>query len=189
MPENLNLKLINPNTGELLPPLNLCHFERLNIEKTFMVGENQLEKNYISLSRKLHPDLFIRKSEQQQRFATAHTIDLNDSYEILKSPLKRSEYLLSLENIIVNQDNSSSVKPSQKLLMESLIMREELEEVNSQENIISIINATKTRIKQIIENLAENFTNKSFDDAAQNTIHLRYLNKLLQEAKTKASNI
>lgn len=163
----------------------VTHFERLGIAKNFEIGEKNLEVAYFALQRKLHPDMFVKKSDKEKKFSMQQTMDINAAYETLKSPLKRAEYILSLEGIIVNQDNGTSVKPSQELLMKSLEAREELAHIDSVDDIRKL--AIKTADERIacIDEIKQQLAGSEFDKAAQNTIKLRYLEKMIEEIKNK----
>ena len=175
-----------PACKTVQPTSDVDHFTRLDVSRSFEVGEKILELAYYSKQRMLHPDIFIRKSEQEKKYSMGHAVDLNNAYETLKSPLKRAEYLLKLEGIIVNQDNSNSVKPSQEMLMESLQMREELENVNSSDQIRKImVNAIDERMATI-DDIKKYFKSGTLDKAAQATIKMRYLEKFIEEIKKKS---
>lgn len=177
--------LFCPACKTIQPPSDIDHFTRLGLDKKFEIGEKILDVAYFSKQRLLHPDLFVRKSDREKKFSMGHAVDLNDAYEILKSPLKRAEYLLKLEGIIVNQDNSQSVKPSQALLLESLDMREELDNIKDEVRLrvfaIKVADAKMACIDEIKRQLDE----KELNGATQNTTRLRYLEKLIEEIKKK----
>jgi molecular chaperone HscB len=171
------------------PSADIDHFTRLDVEQTFDIGEKILDVTYFAKQRYLHPDLFVKKSDKEKKYSMGHTVDLNNAYETLKSPLKRAEYLLKLEGVIVNQDNSKSVKPSQQMLMESLEMREELEGASDNEQVRSLfVKATDDKMA-IIDDIKKQLAESNFDEAAQSTIKLRYLEKFIEEIKKKSMKL
>ena len=58
-----------------------------------------LEKQFYRYSRKLHPDVHARASQQEQEWSLAQASLLNDAYRTLKNPLERTKYLLRLEGV------------------------------------------------------------------------------------------
>ena len=92
------------NCNVVLPPSDDNHFERLNVPVDFEIGRKNLEVAYFSMQRRLHPDLFVAKSDREKMFSAQQTMVLNEAYEALKSPLSRAEYILSLNGFIVNKD-------------------------------------------------------------------------------------
>lgn len=177
--------LFCPSCKTIQQPAEMDHFTRLGLDKKFEIGEKILDVAYFSKQRLLHPDLFVRKSDQEKKFSMAHAVDLNDAYEILKSPLKRGEYLLKLEGIIVNQDSPQSIKPSQGMLLESLEMREELDSINDKNELRTFAIKVNDTKMACIEEIKNNIEISNLHDAAHNVIRLRYLEKIIDETKKK----
>ncbi len=150
----------------------------------FEIGYKNLEVAYFSLQRKLHPDLFVNKSEKEKSLSLQQTMALNEAFDVLKSPLKRAEYILAMEGLVVNKDGQG-IKPSQELLLESLDMRERLHHIKNKEDLRTVaVEAAEERLK-CIDTIKDNFSKAKLENAAQNTIRLRYLEKMIEEVKIK----
>jgi molecular chaperone HscB len=67
-----------------------------------------LEKAFYAQSRKLHPDRFAAKPAAEQEAALAAASDLNDAYRTLRSPIARTEYLLALEGIQLEEQSRAA---------------------------------------------------------------------------------
>ncbi len=67
-----------------------------------------LEKSFYAQSRKLHPDRFAAKSAAEQEAALAASSQLNDAYRTLRDPIARTEYLLSLEGIQLEEQSRAA---------------------------------------------------------------------------------
>ena len=67
-----------------------------------------LEKSFYAQSRKLHPDRFASKPQAEQEAALAASSALNDAYRTLRSPIPRTEYLLSLEGIQLEEQSRAA---------------------------------------------------------------------------------
>jgi len=67
-----------------------------------------LEKAFYAQSRKLHPDRFASKPQVEQEAALAASSALNDAYRTLRSPVARTEYLLSLEGIQLEEQSRAA---------------------------------------------------------------------------------
>ena len=50
-----------------------------------------LEKQFYRYSRKLHPDVHARATQQEQEWSLAQASLLNDAYRTLKNPLDRTK--------------------------------------------------------------------------------------------------
>ena len=67
-----------------------------------------LEKTFYAQSRKLHPDRFAAKPAAEQAAALAASSQLNDAYRTLRSPIARTEYLLSLQGIQLEEQSRAA---------------------------------------------------------------------------------
>jgi molecular chaperone HscB len=67
-----------------------------------------LEKAFYAQSRKLHPDRFAHLGPSAQEAALAASSELNDAYRTLRSPIARTEYLLSLEGIQLEEQSRAA---------------------------------------------------------------------------------
>jgi molecular chaperone HscB len=175
--------LFCPSCKKIQPPAPIDHFERLGLPRDFEIGAKNLEVAYFALQRQLHPDLFVNKSDKEKALSMQQTMDLNQAFETLKSPLKRAEYILSLNGITVNIDNANT-KPSQEILMESLETRERLENADKDELRTLAIQAADDKLKAISD-IKQHLAQGKLAQAAQATIKLRYLEKLIEEIRLK----
>jgi molecular chaperone HscB len=147
-------------------------FELFDLEKKFDLDLNELDHKYFQLQKKYHPDKYQRDD------LSAH---ITKSYIILKSHLKRAQYLLSLENIMVNSQDKDSIKPPDEILEIILEDREKLSLLDSA-NEYEVFKKNKIELKdQLIIKINDNFLDKNYQEAANNTIYLRYVMKLLEE--------
>jgi molecular chaperone HscB len=67
-----------------------------------------LERSFYAQSRKLHPDRFVSRPAPEQDAALAASSQLNDAYRTLRSPIARTEYLLSLEGIQLEEQSRAA---------------------------------------------------------------------------------
>ena len=105
------------------------YYELLGIPRNLNVSLDELQKHYYELSRQLHPDRFMQKPEAEQQRALDMSSALNDAYRTLKDPIKRAEYILSLEGFDIGEQGSKDVPP--ELLEEVFELNMALEEMRS----------------------------------------------------------
>ena len=67
-----------------------------------------LEKSFYAQSRKLHPDRFAARPAAEQEAALAASSRLNDAYRTLRDPIARTEYLLELEGIQLEEQSRAA---------------------------------------------------------------------------------
>jgi molecular chaperone HscB len=84
------------------------YFEIFSLPPHLTVDTAALEKSFYALSRKLHPDRFAARPAAEQEAALAESSRLNDAYRTLKDPIARTEYLLKLEGIELEEQSSAA---------------------------------------------------------------------------------
>ena len=103
------------------------YYELFGIPRTLNISLADLQKRFYELSRQLHPDRFMRKSEAERQQALDMSSALNDANRTLKDPIKRAQYLLKLEGLDIGEQGSKDVPP--ELLEEVFELNMALEEM------------------------------------------------------------
>jgi molecular chaperone HscB len=103
------------------------YYELFDIPRGLNLSLDDLQKRFYELSRQLHPDRFMQKPEAEQQRALDMSSALNDAYRILKDPIKRAHYLLTLEGFDIGEQRSKDVPP--ELLEEVFELNMALEEM------------------------------------------------------------
>lgn len=86
------------------------YFEIFSLPPHLTIDLPALEKSFYALSRKLHPDRFASRPAAEQAAALTESSDLNDAYRTLKDPIARTEYLLKLEGIDLEEQSKSATE-------------------------------------------------------------------------------
>jgi molecular chaperone HscB len=94
--------------GKVQPVRPMTHFEFFGLRKKLNLDEGKLQKDFYALSRKLHPDVYARATANEQEWSLQKTSQLNDGYRTLKDPVARTQYLLSLEGIQLEEQSKSA---------------------------------------------------------------------------------
>ncbi len=107
------------------------YFAIFNLPHHLHIDLSQLEKSFYAQSRKLHPDRFAARPQSEQDEALAASSTLNDAYRTLKDPILRTQYLLSLEGVELEEQSKSATEAARTSGTEKkqLIPPELLEEV------------------------------------------------------------
>ena len=177
-----------PQCGVIQPPSQANHFARFGADAAFEVDVAALESAYFTLQKQLHPDKFVRASDNERTLSLQQTVSINEAYDTLKTPLKRAEYLLALQGITVNAEQNS-VKAAPAVLMETMEQREVLAEATTKAGIRKLAKQFNANKAAIITLLAAAFLDEVFDEAAQLAIRLRYIEKALEEVKLKKQQL
>jgi molecular chaperone HscB len=74
------------------------------LPRKLTIDTSALERDFYKLSRRLHPDLYARKSAEEQAWSLRQSSLLNDAYRTLKDPVARTAYLLKFEGVRIEQN-------------------------------------------------------------------------------------
>lgn len=83
----------------------MTYFEVFSLPTKLALDTASLEKAFYKLSRDFHPDRFASKSAEEQAEATEKSSQLNDAYRTLRDPIRRTEYLLELEGVELEEQS------------------------------------------------------------------------------------
>jgi molecular chaperone HscB len=84
------------------------YFAMFSLPRRLTIDVAALEREFYKLSRRLHPDLYARKSAEEQAWSLRQSSLLNDAYRTLKEPVARTAYLLKLEGVRIEDENNET---------------------------------------------------------------------------------
>jgi molecular chaperone HscB len=84
------------------------YFEFFSLPRKLHIDVPAMEKQFYVLSRKLHPDRFAGRPAVEQEAALAQSSLLNDAYRTLKDPVGRTQYLLKLEGVQLEEQSKAA---------------------------------------------------------------------------------
>jgi molecular chaperone HscB len=103
------------------------YFSLLSLPRKLWIEMSALEKKFLELSWKLHPDKFVNASQQEQEASLKCSSELNDAYRVLRDPVARVEYLLEIEGMRKEGEHKQQAPP--ELLEEVFELNESLDEL------------------------------------------------------------
>lgn len=161
------------------------YFELLGIEKKYDIDLNALDRQYFAMQLKYHPDRTNANSEKQKNLAIS--IDVNKAYARLKDDLARAEYLLLLNNIVLDD-----ITIRQGISKEQLnIVWSELEFVETTQQLTKLQSMLNNKIlekQQLTKSLTTAFQNQNMQDAIDSTIRFKYLKNLINNIQLKINS-
>jgi molecular chaperone HscB len=86
------------------------YFSFFGLPRKLNIDPSALDKTFYGLSRKLHPDLYVKASSQEQEWSLQQSSRLNDGYRTLKDPIKRTQYLLQLEGVELEEQSKAATE-------------------------------------------------------------------------------
>ncbi|CFQ30873.1 co-chaperone HscB [Yersinia bercovieri] len=161
------------------------YFTLFGLPPRYQLDGNQLTTRYQELQRQFHPDRFANQPERERLASLQQAATINDGYQTLKHPLKRAEYMLSLQGFDLG--NEQHTMRDTAFLMEQLELREELDAIEHQPDAETQLAAfsrclalmTQTRSQQMVEQLDQQL----WASAADTVRKLRFLDKLQQQVE------
>jgi molecular chaperone HscB len=102
------------------------YFELYDLPLSFQIDSALVKKKFYELSKRYHPDFYVNESDEKQAEILELSTLNNKAYQILSDPLKRIEYVLSLNNMLA--DGDKYVLP-QDFLMDMMDVNEALMEM------------------------------------------------------------
>jgi len=117
--------------GKVQPPAPVDYFTFFGLPRKLNLDVSVLEKDFYELSSKLHPDLNARAGSQEQEWSLQQSSLLNDAYRTLKDPIKRTEYVLKLEGVELEEQSKSATEQARSTgqLKKQIVPPDLLEEV------------------------------------------------------------
>lgn len=133
----------------------------------------KLRREFLQLQAKAHPDV---ARPEQKRQAEGLSARINEAYKTLQDPLRRARYLLSLENIDMEDDSSKLSENA--LLLEVMEAREAVEEAEDEAAVAALKEQNRERVDESVRALEQAFAAGDLDDAAHHAVRLRYWNNI-----------
>src|SRR5271169_3889850 len=96
--------------GKVQPPAPVDYFSFFGLPRKLNLDVSILDKDFYELSRKLHPDLNARAGSQEQEWSLQQSSLLNDAHRTLKDPIGRTEYLLKLEGVELEEQSKTATE-------------------------------------------------------------------------------
>jgi len=117
--------------GKVQPPVPADYFTFFGFPRKLNLDTAELEKEFYALSRRLHPDVFGQAAERERSWSLEQSSMLNDAYRTLKDPIRRTEYLLRLEGIELEEQSKQATEKARATgeLKKQVVPPDLLEEV------------------------------------------------------------
>jgi molecular chaperone HscB len=122
-----------------------CYFELFGLPRKLRIEMGALEQKFLQLSWKFHPDNFVNASEDERELSLKRSAELNDAYRVLRDPVGRVEYLLSLEGERKEGEKKQQAPP--ELLEEVFELNESLDELREAKASGGDLAALKARLE------------------------------------------
>jgi molecular chaperone HscB len=143
-------------------------FEILNLEQSYALDLQLLEKRYFEAQKKSHPDQFSNATTHEKAQAILKSTAINRAYLMLKNPLLRAEYLLKAAGLEPLSHDPSFLN----IVMEWNERRERGEDLT-----LGLLDQKKILMKA----LEDSFADRDYEKARSVFYKLTYIQKLLRK--------
>ncbi|XP_076888923.1 iron-sulfur cluster co-chaperone protein HscB homolog [Bidens hawaiensis] len=175
--------LICQSCGSVQPvDHSVDYFMIFGLERKFDIEDGSLEGMYKSWQKKLHPDLVHTKSKEEREYAADQSARVIDAYSTLRKPLSRAIYLMRLEGVEVDEEQTVS---EPELLGEIMEIREAVEEATDSQALKKIQSQMEEKLKHWSNCFANAFGSKSFDEAIKSIQRMTYYHRVYEEIVRK----
>jgi molecular chaperone HscB len=117
--------------GKVQPAVPVDYFTFFGLPRKLDLDLAVLEKEFYALSRRLHPDVFAQAESVERAWSLEQSSMLNDAYRTLKDPIKRTQYLLRLEGVELEEQSKQATEKARATgeLKKQIVPPDLLEEV------------------------------------------------------------
>lgn len=158
------------------------YFQIFGLEKKYEIKGDNLEGKYKDWQKKLHPDLVHSKSEREREYAAEQSARVIDAYRTLTKPLSRAIYILKLEGVDVDEEQTVS-EPD--LLSEIMEIREAVEEAADSQALKHIQSQVEKKLKHWSKCFANAFESQKFEEASTCIQRMTYYERINEEIVKK----
>jgi molecular chaperone HscB len=134
-------------------PETVDYFAIFGLPRKLWIEMDGLEKKFLQLSWKLHPDNFVNATERERELSLEKSSQLNDAYRVLRDPVARVEYLLGIEGTRKEGEHKQQAPP--ELLEEVFELNESLDELREAKASGGDLTALESRLEAAQKNFQE----------------------------------
>lgn len=137
------------------PDLSQNYYELFGLPATFAIDRGRLQAQQRRLQAEYHPDRHVNGSDRERRLSVQVASWINQAYETLQDPVKRSRYLLEISG--ADMPDESATTSDTAFLMEQLELREETEACRDDADGLERSRQVATRLQHRADELAQEF--------------------------------
>lgn len=165
------------------------HFDILGLPRRYHLRPEEIEDRYHAAAREHHPDRHMKSDATTRVSSALRTAQLTEAYRTLKDPVRRAEYLLKLEGIVIS-DERSGHKVNSEFLHEILELREGLMDARvegDEARIAALGSDVRERQARALADIDRGFArydtgeNAVLREVADALVALRYYRRFLDE--------
>ena len=169
--------------------MNMTYFELFEIPVQLKVNKASLVSKFFELSRKYHPDYFVREFADAQAEALEKSALLNKAFKTFQNPDETIKYVLQLKGLL-EEEEKYELPPDFLMevleINEELMDKEELQNPQLESRITDLQNEIYEPVKEIVEHYQEGTTSeKELLQVKEYYYKKKYLQRIQQQLAGK----
>jgi len=165
------------------PELSQNYFELFGLNPVFDIDQDALHAAQQRLQAIFHPDRHVGSSDLDKRLSVQVASRINQAFESLRDPVKRSRYLLELNGASLPDDSATTADAA--FLMEQIELREEVESCRQGEDALERSKEIESRLKQRANQLGYDFVEQfnlgNLDAAIDSSRKMQFIQRIQQQ--------
>jgi len=165
------------------PDLGQTYFELFGLKPIFAIDLAQLQADQRRLQASYHPDRYVNASDRDKRLSVQVASWVNQAYETLRDPVKRSRYLLEISGADYPDDSTTTSDTG--FLMEQIELREAVEACRQDADGLASSELIETGLRQRERDLASEFVASfeasDFDAAIDTSRKMQFIQRIQQQ--------
>jgi molecular chaperone HscB len=165
------------------PELSQNYFELFGLNPIFDIDQSALHAAQQRLQASFHPDRHVGSSDLDKRLSVQVASRVNQAFETLRDPVKRSRYLLELNGASLPDDSATTADA--EFLMEQIELREEVESCRQGEDAFERSEKIESRLghraQQLAHDFVEHFNTGNIDAAIDSSRKMQFIQRIQQQ--------
>jgi molecular chaperone HscB len=165
------------------PDLSQTYFELFGMNPVFDIDCSRLHAEQQRLQATYHPDRYVNASERDKRVSVQVASWVNQAYETLQDPVKRSRYLLEINGADIPDDSTTT--SDTEFLMEQIELREQVESCRQGEDGLQRSDQIEAglahRASELATEFVSHFEASQFNQAIASSQKMQFIQRIQQQ--------
>lgn len=159
------------------------YFELFGLNPVFDIDQAELHAAQQRLQASYHPDRHVGSSDRDRRQSVQMASLVNQAYETLRDPVKRSRYLLEINGASLPDDSATTSDTA--FLMEQIELREQVDSCRQGEDALErsekIASRLQQRASQMALDFVGHFNHGDLDAAIDSSRKMQFIQRIQQQ--------
>jgi molecular chaperone HscB len=165
------------------PDLSQSYFELFGLEPIFEIDLGLLQAEQRRLQASYHPDRHVNESARDKRLSVQIASWVNQAYETLRDPVKRSRYLLEISGADIPDESTTTSDTA--FLMEQIELREAVEACRQDPDGLArsehIEASLRQREAELTSKFVARFSASDFEAAIDASRKMQFIQRIQQQ--------